>query len=251
MVHNIREGIKKEASILKELKPSSNGLVVEFVGQVGSGKTTNCNFFSKYLKENGFTVYVLRDLRKYFKRKYCIKCYFILKTLFFKGFDLLRFTLVLAQHRIFSFDSIIRYSKLCVMNMVLQEFMVKRKFDVLILDQWIIQGLWSATIFKLNSYDGLDQKLKKFYFKIDVLVYFNIDNTTASKRIESRDTFTSRFDRMDAGKRLVELEKYNAYLFQLYENSNCENKLEFSAMESPVKNAEDFLHQLKNTVTNV
>jgi thymidylate kinase len=250
MDHNISEGIKKEASNLNEFKPSSKGLVVEFVGQVGCGKTTNCDYFFEMLKENGFIVYVLSDLKKYFNNmKYLNKYYIILNTLFFTGVDLLRFTLVLARHGIISFDSIIRYSKLCVMNMVLQQFIVKRKFDVLLLDQWIIQGLWSATIFKLNSYDVLHEKLRRFYFKTDVVLYFNIDTATASKRIESRDTNTSRFDRMDAGKRLVELKKYNAYLFQLYENSNCKNKLEFSALVSPEKNAEDFLHQLKHTIT--
>ena len=132
---------------------------------------------------------------------------------------------------------------------MLQQFIVKRKFDVLLLDQWIIQGLWSATIFRNNSYDLLHEKLSQFYFKSDIVLYLHIDSSTASERIDSRSTYTSRFDKMDAGKRLEELEKYSRYLFQLYENSNCMNKLEFSAMESPKKNAEDFLQHLKRTVT--
>ena len=202
MDHNIKEKVKNETSYLNEYKPSSKkGLVVEFVGQVGCGKTTNCNYFSELLKENGFVVYMLSDLKYYFHNmNYRSKFYIILSTLFFKGVDLLRFTLVLARHRIFSLDSIIRYSKLCVMNQVLRQFLVKRIFDVLLLDQWIIQGLWSATIFKLNSYDVLHEKLRRFYFKTDIILYFNIDIETALERIESRDTFTSRFDKMDAGK---------------------------------------------------
>ena len=251
MDHNIKEKVKNETSYLNEYKPSSKkGLVVEFVGQVGCGKTTNCNYFSELLKENGFVVYMLSDLKYYFHNmNYRSKFYIILSTLFFKGVDLLRFTLVLARHRIFSLDSIIRYSKLCVMNQVLRQFLVKRIFDVLLLDQWIIQGLWSATIFKLNSYDVLHEKLRRFYFKTDIILYFNIDIETALERIESRDTFTSRFDKMDAGKRSEELKKYDTYLLQLYENSNCKNKLEFSALANPEKNAEDFLNQLKKKIT--
>ena len=250
MDHNIREGIKKEASKLNKLKLPSKAIVVEFVGPTGCGKTTNCNCFSVLLKENGFIVYEFRDLKKYFyDRKFPNKFYIILNTLFYNGVDVLRFTLVLARHGIYSFNSILRYIKLCVFNMALKQFIVKRKFDILLLDQWIIQGLWSATIFKLNSYDELHEKLRRFYFKTSVVLYFNIDTVIASKRVGSRDTKSSRFDRMNAGKRLAELKKYNAYLFQLYENSNCKNKLEFSTMESPEKNAEDFLNKLKHTFT--
>jgi thymidylate kinase len=250
MDSNIRKKIKKDTSSSNEFKPLAKGIVVEFVGQVGSGKTTNCNSFAELLHENGFNVYVLKDLKDYFHNmKYRKKIYIILYTLFVKGIDILRFTLVLAWHGIFSFNSIIRYSRLCVRSIVIQQFAEDKKFEVLLLDQWIIQGLWSATIFKLNSYDTLHKKLRRFYFKSDVVLFFHIDTETASKRIETRDTFNSRFDKMNSGKRLVELKKHNGYLFQLYENSNCINKQEFNAMGSPEKNAEIFLQQLNNMFT--
>ena len=251
MDHKINDKEKKETSYLNEFNPSSKkGLVVEFVGPPGSGKTTNSNYFSELLKENGFKVYMFKDLKEYFyTTKFVGKFYIIFSTLFFNGIDLLCFILVLVRHGIFSFNSIIRYYKLCTWNTVLQQFIAKRKVDVMILDQWIIQGLWSATIFKLNSYNVFHEKLRRFYFKTDIVLYFNIDISTASKRVGSRDTYTSRFDRMDAGKRLVELKKYNAYLYHLYENSSCLNKLEFSSMGSPEKNAEDFLQLLKYTVS--
>ena len=53
---------------------------------------------------------------------------------------------------------------------------------------------------------------------------------------------------MDPGKRLEETEKYNTYLYQLYENSDCANKLMFSTTISTSENAASFLDQLKQKV---
>jgi thymidylate kinase len=226
-------------------------MIVEFVGQVGGGKTTNCNHFSKLLKENGFIIYMLSDLKNYYHRKSLFnKFYIIIRTFIHHGIDLIRFILLLGQFGIFSLDSIIRFGRLCVRNVTLQEFKKQKKFDILLLDQWIIQGLWSATIFKHDSYDVLHKKLRKFYFKTDVVLFFHLDFETAAKRIEARHTYTSRFDRMNFNQRLAKLKKYSGYLFKMFQNSDCNNKKEFSALESPEKNAEDFLYELKYMLTS-
>ena len=240
---------RKDTNENESLLPSKS-IVVEFVGPTGSGKTANCLCFSGLLRKNGLKVSMFSDLKDYlYSQKFHIKFLIALKTLIFNGTDFIRYFLILANHGIYSFDSIFRYIKLCVFNMALQQFIEKKKVDVLLLDQWIIQGLWSATIFKLKSYDTLHDKLKRFYFKTGVVLYFDIDTATASERVGSRDSYSSRFDRMDSDRRLVEFKKYNAYLFQLYENSNCKNKLQFSTTVSPAKNAEDFLHQLNHMIT--
>ncbi len=231
---------------------SVKGMVVEFVGPTGGGKTTNCRYFSELLKKNGLHVYVFSDLKKHlYSLKYHQKIFIVLKTIAFYSHYVLQYTFTLAYHGIFSFNSILRYVKLCVFNTGLQHFLENRNVDILLLDQWIIQGLWSATIFKSKSYDTLPLKLKRFYFKTSMILYFNIDAVTASERIGSRDSQQSRFDRMDPAKRIEESEKYNTYLFQLYENSNCKYKFMYTTTESPAKNAENFLHQLIHSVTYV
>ena len=212
------------------------GVVVEFVGPTGSGKTTNCLYFSKLLKDNGLEVYVFSDLKKYlYSLKYHKKILILLKTLFYYSHHFLRFSVTLAYHGIFSFNSNIRYIKLCIFNMGLQHFLINRNVDVIIIDQWIIQGLWSATIFKLKSCERIQYALQQFYFKSNIVLYFDIDAATASERIGSRESQQSRFDKMDPAKRIAESEKYNAYLFQLYENSNCQHKFMYSTKESPAK----------------
>ena len=228
---------------------TTKALVVEFVGPTGSGKTTNCHEFSALLRQSGLKVYVFSDIKEYFYGlKFYYSFYIILKTLTIYGLNFLHYSLILAYRGIYSLDSIIRYVKLCVFNMALHEFIEYKKVDVVLLDQWIIQGLWSATIFKLASYETLHKMIKRFYFKTDFVLYFDIDAATASERISSRDSTRSRFDKMDPGRRLEETEKYNAYLYQLYENSDCDNKLMFSTTISAAENAASFLDQLKQKV---
>jgi thymidylate kinase len=74
--------------------------------------------------------------------------------------------------------------------------------------------------------------------------YLHIDVNTAIKRISSRNTRLSRFDKMDPETRLRELFKYNSYLFELYENSSCKQKHLFSTYRSPEKNAALFVQHL-------
>lgn len=224
-------------------------LIVEFVGPTGSGKTTNCSFFSDFFSKQNLNVYTFRDIKAFlYEQSFYHRLQIYLKTLFIHSLDFLAFFYLLASYRIYSFDSIYRYMKLCLFNIVLHQFIGTRKVDALLLDQWIIQGLWSATIFKVHSFDKLQDELKRFYFKTDFVLYFNIDEETACERIQSRDCGRSRFDKMNYENKLAELKRYNPYLYRLFKNSDCPNKFEFSTKVSPVKNAEAFFHQLQDSV---
>ncbi len=227
-------------------------LIVEFVGPTGSGKTTNCSFFSDFFSKQNLNVYTFCDVKAFlYEQSFYHRLRIYLETIFTHGLDFLAFFYLLASYRIYSFDSIYRYMKLCLFNIVLHQFIGSRKVDALLLDQWIIQGLWSATIFKVHSLNKLQDELKRFYFKTDYVLYFDIDEETACERIQSRDSGRSRFDKMDYEDKLAELKRYNPYLHRLFENSDCPNKFEFSTKVSPVQNAEAFFHQLQASVIHV
>ena len=153
----------------------NNTLVVEFVGPPGGGKTTNCNSFCAQLKRHDIVPYVFADVKKYlYKQKFHHKVIFVLRTLRAHGIHLIRFTFLLVTLGMFSFDSVFRYTKLCLFNQALQAFVIRQPKGIVLLDQWVIQGLWSATIFKTQPSAALALKLKRFYFPVDYVLYFDV-----------------------------------------------------------------------------
>lgn len=240
-----REGERTAHSFLK-----GKQLIIEFVGPAGSGKTTNCLHFLDLFRKGNLNVYVFRDVKTYlYQQSWYQRLSIYLHTILSNSQNIFCYTILLASNGIYSIDSIYRYLKLCIFNTALRQFMSSREVDVVFLDQWVIQGLWSATIFKARCYDKLQKELKKFYFETAYVLFFDIDEETASERIGSRKTGRSRFDQMDSVKRMEESKKYNQYLYQLYENSDCKNKMTFSTKVSPHKNAETFYYHLKSSTT--
>ncbi|MCW3079459.1 hypothetical protein [Segetibacter sp.] len=211
---------------------------IEFVGPPGAGKTTSCKCLSGLLESNGYTVCTWQDMKDYIRKMAFIeKCILVLKLVLCRGQSLILYMISLANNRIYSTNSIYRYIRLTLFDLALEQIKKNGKIDVVLLDQWTIQEMWSATIFRAKSYSSISKSLSRFYFRTDVIYYFDIDVNTAAERIEMRPTKTSRFDRMAPEKRIQELEKYTSYLFQLFESSECVQKYLFSGNNSPERNA--------------
>jgi adenylate kinase family enzyme len=219
-------------------------MIIEFVGPPGAGKTTSCKSFTRLLRGRGLKIFQLQDLKDYVKQlKFHQKFYLVCKAIVFRSLPLIRYILILAANKIYSSNSIYRYVRLTIFDLALSEFQKSRQVDVFLLEQWIIQEMWSATIFKLKCYDHISKRLPQFYFHTDFVIYLDIDPSTASERISRRKSNRSRFDKMDTSIRINELIKYNNYLFQLYKNSRCTQKQLFSGYNSPEKNAAQFIKE--------
>lgn len=223
-------------------------VIIEFVGPPGAGKTTHCRYFATLLKEKNYQVVLLQNVKDYIREmSFLERLYLFSKILLLKSHTFLYYTLVLALNRIYSINSIYRYIRLSIFNLALHQYIRKKDVDIVLLEQWVIQELWSATIFRLKSskdYEKIKKDLKVFYFKIDFVLYLDIEMAVASERITMRNTSISRFDRMDPDERLKALIKYNTYLFQLYENSACNQKYLYTTENSPEVNAGYFLQHL-------
>lgn len=220
-------------------------IVVEFVGPPGAGKSTNCRVFMGQLKEKGLQVLTLQEIKDYVRSMNLSDRFLLFLTfLYQRGHMMLGYMAVLALHRIYSVGSIYRYFRLNIFDLVLTQQLKHNRVDIVVLEQWIIQELWSATIFKFSSYSSLIKHLPRFGFKTDHLMYFDIDEVTASARIEMRKTNLSRFDRMEADERLRKLKIYSSYLYQLFESSDCRQKTVISQENSPEENAACFVQQL-------
>lgn len=221
-------------------------IVVEFVGTPGGGKTTNCNSICALLVEEGIQPFVFTDVKKYLYKAHIFKKILIVwSTIWRHGKDIVLFNFFLVRSGVLSFDSVFRYCKLCLFNQSLQEFKALNPQSIILLDQWVIQGLWSATIFRLKDLEKAADRLKRFYFPVDYIVYFDVDIETAAQRVGTRSTETSRFDKMPEVKRLEVMKKYNEYLVALYQQATALAKWKVSTLISPQQNATDFLKQLK------
>jgi thymidylate kinase len=226
----------------------NKALVVEFVGPPGSGKTTNCRHFEEVLKKRGLEVFTLQDIKDYVRNMHFIqKTGLVLQFIFLRGHLFLYFSSCLIYNRIFNWNSLYRFIRLSLFNLALKQVKKKGYVDVVLLDQWMIQELWSATIFRTHSYRKLVRPLSKFYFHTDIVLYFNIDVITASERIGKRKSGRSRFDRLDKDRRVAELLKFDSYLSLLYQRSGCSEKLAYSSYERPEYNAALFASYLDNT----
>ena len=233
------------ATVSKPTRSRQKATIVEFVGSPGVGKTTSCNCFAEMLQAKGLQVCQSEDLKAYFRslgRGQKLQLYF--NTLFLKAFTLLQYSAVLARYKIYSLNSIYRFLRLSVLQAALEKMLQAREINLVLLDQWMIQELWSATIFKTEQVEKLPTELKQFYFKTDYLFYFDLDVETAAGRIENRSTNRSRFDRMPPEKRLAEMKKYAAYLHGLYQHADCGQKHMLSTQQSPSMNGELFLKLL-------
>lgn len=225
--------------------PTRKTEIIEFVGPPGAGKTSNCYCYTAILRQKGYHVLTLKDIKDYVRkagRKERTKL--MLKTLLVHLPKVASYAFTLFFNRIFSLNSITRYLRIAVFDTVLHQMISTKKYDYVLLEQWMVQELWSATIFKLRSYDRIEKQLYKYYLKTDRLLYFQIDMETASVRITNRTSKLSRFDRMDPKRRVRKLKQYNAYLYNLYRHSTCPDKDVISTQNSPEENAHHFLQHL-------
>ncbi|MEI6946254.1 hypothetical protein V9K67_03570 [Paraflavisolibacter sp. H34] len=230
----------------KSSRSPQRALTIEFVGLPGAGKTTSSRAFSALLQQKGFRVLILQDVKDYLRRlSLGRKLLLVAKAVLTRTPKLVSYTASLARNRIYSGNSIYRFIRLTLFDLALQQMKQEQKADIILLEQWMIQELWSATIFKGRPLNQLEKQLQKYYFKTDFVLYFDLDVATAARRIGWRKTNMSRFDRMEAERREEELMKYGAYLYELFQRSNCRQKHLYSARVAPEVNAASFMRQVE------
>ncbi len=226
-------------------------MIIEFVGPPGAGKTTCCRAFAEDLKGDGKVVFTLPDLKSYLRKLSVFqKMMLVVKGLLQRVPLFLNYVMTLGRNGVLNKNSLYRFTRLSLFDLALKKYIRSNKVDVVLLEQWMIQELWSATIFKLSDYSKIATRLSKFYFITDYLFYFDIDEVTAAKRISHRQTNLSRFDRLEPAIRVSEIKKYSSYLFQLFEHSQCPHKYLLSADQSIQKNTVIFNKCLETNFNN-
>ncbi|AMM51462.1 hypothetical protein TH61_10150 [Rufibacter sp. DG15C] len=242
----VQEQITEQEAVFKPLlRPTQKAKIIEFVGPPGAGKTSNCYCYTALLRNIGYKVLTLNDIKTHIRRLGKMqRTQLLAKTLLLHLPKVVSYSLTLVFNRIFSINSILRYLRIAAFDTALHQIIKAKKYDFVLLEQWMIQELWSATIFRLKSYDRIEKQLHRYYLKTDQLLYFDIDMETASVRITNRTSKLSRFDRMDPQRRVRKLKQYNQYLYNLYQYARCPDKRVISTNNTPEENAAHFLQQL-------
>jgi len=216
----------------------ASSFVVEFIGPTGAGKTTVCNQVAMIMEREGVTVARFKDVKRYFYRTPFSIVRLILKTFLSEATTMLRFYRLLWRHGHLRFDAISRFARLCTFHTAQQEFCSRQRPHVLLLDQWSVQGLWSAVIIGPNT-ESLIKELGPYFFPVDAQLYCEIDLDTSLERIGERKHGLSRFDSMAAHERRKTLEQNNGYLYNLFRDSNCDNKAVISMHQTPAETANE------------
>lgn len=212
-------------------------VVVECVGLPGSGKTTSCHYFAGQLRAAGYRVLLIADIKAQLRAgPVPLQVWWMLRLVWLRGKDLIRFGLLLRQQSVLTIQAVRRYLRIALYEQVLRHRLNKEKADVVLLEQWMIQELWSATIFKALDHRVLEERLARLCLPVDILIYFDISESTATERVGQRTHGRSRFDRLPASIRLSAMEKYGQFLEQLFRFAPCAQKHVLSASQSPGHN---------------
>jgi hypothetical protein len=191
----------KAFAFKKQKKNSDRAVIVEFFGLPGSGKTAVHDIINQRLIDKGLDVASqeeliqwLRNHLRLFKASLALKrpiWAFICLFYCIGAFGFFAFKNKYLFTRIVSTISSTVY---------LKNFLIKRKPDIFLLDQYTVQNIWSTWVGrKIPDTEILSRIIKHSDSYIGrKYIFFESDPKSVSKRIANRNHGTSRFDGYDA-----------------------------------------------------
>lgn len=212
-------------------------LYIEFIGLPGAGKTTTLKEILGILESDGYNIISNNN----FQLKNSKNLFFFNKVLKYMKmcikYILITFAAMIYSLNIkpFNKESMLRALRLPYKIGIINDachYASINNTDIIILDQGIIQDLWSLSVTgKLPREKMISFLIKRILVKtyISQVVFFQIDSSTAMQRIINRPTFNSRFDKIPLpglksllkekeahlNKIINELEKNNVKVFKV------------------------------------
>lgn len=213
-------------------------ILIELAGLPGAGKTTVEHKLVEKLKQENINYIDIQGLRGKCRRNLPKhKKYWGYLLVLLRNLDLVLYLYIFAFYiRPLNKDSFLLVKQF-FFTLQLINYKKRNMYDVIILDQGIVNNIWSIII----SGDRFNSKLLRTIIQkamdkkaIERLVFMKIDIKTAAKRIMNRETKNSRLDRMDNNSIERVLYKNSGFMDQIImEASQGEevNILEINAEE--------------------
>lgn len=222
-------------------------IVLEFNGLPGSGKTTVSDNLVKKIKENNKNVITLSDVLYNttlpFYNRYI---QLVISLLSWRDFIINLYTIRLFLRFRINKESIIFLTRFIILNHKLGRMIKKNNYDVLILEEGIIQYLTSIPHDKRVCRDKVTKALcllLKNKFSDIVHIQCEIDINNCVKRIQSRKNPNNRFDQVE-GKKLFKLLKVKEYNLNIVRSLiNNQNNIKINTRKDMAYNT-TFIYEL-------
>ncbi|MGD2027622.1 MAG: AAA family ATPase [Anaerolineales bacterium] len=200
-------------------------LIIEFIGLPGAGKTTIAQHMLAELNKAGYQCFSLSTLENpesVEKNKGGVLSkvgtfsYFLFSCL--KDFRMCRDAFLYAWHvRPRRFENFKRFVVLLVRMNDLRT-LLKENYDLIVLDQGILQNIWSIAATGDPPKNGkyLRQLLNSVLSQVpEFVVHIDVDVDLAVERIHQRPTMRSRFDRLSPRQAGILLTEYKRIFAQI------------------------------------
>lgn len=209
---------------------STAPLVIEFIGLPGAGKTTIAQKAIEYLTSSGYRCFGLSTLDNpegiekkkggFFSK---------LRTLYNFAFSCVMYRRLAINVFLFAINVKplrlvnLQRSLLLLVRLKVMKTLMDGNYDLIIIDQGLIQYVWSIAVTgeHPSNIKYLERVLKSILEEISLFVIMvDVETELAVKRIVSRPTMRSRFDRMPASKAEAMLSKHKQIFSQIIDTAH-------------------------------
>lgn len=178
--------------------------IIDFTGIPGSGKSTLSKEIYKKLS-NDYKCMNYKDLEQYAKKinKIKIKRYFMFfynsLRYYRASFKFIKFFLSIKPYKNENLRFMRRTLEFYQLLILVSKENSFEDYDYLILDEGVLHGLWSTTLYgEISKNEHMKKLVRYIGNNLSIInVYSDIPSEEALKRISNRNTFISRLDKLN------------------------------------------------------
>jgi len=194
--------------------------IIEFYGLPGTGKTSVADVLIDDMRLKGLKVKGRQDYEVWIKGlSFYVNVFMIIKTLFTILFNInLLLNYMLTTKSVESLN-IKLFFFIFYKAFSLKAFKKKFKDDIILLDQFLMQDIWSLFVFSSSYKEEVIKAIVSCCSQTDCIFFFSLSSEINAKRLSQRSGGTSRFDSNSYKDALASLLANKLYTEEVYSYS--------------------------------